>query len=44
MKRIFGFMLGVLIGLCIIIPIINLKKENDRLEKENDNLKKEIID
>lgn len=43
MKKIIGFLLGVLIGLCIMIPVINLKKENDRLSKENDKLKQDII-
>ena len=43
MKKILGFLLGFLIGLCIMIPIISLKKENDRLSKENDKLKQDII-
>ena len=44
MKKILGFCLGVLIGLCIMIPVINLKKGNDKLKKENDELKQENID
>ena len=44
MEKILGFLLGVIIGLCIMIPVINLKKDYDKLKKENDNLKQEIID
>ena len=44
MKKIFGFLLGLLIGLCIMIPVINLKKDYDKLKKENSKLKQEIID
>ena len=44
MKKILGFLLGVMIGLCIMIPVINLKKENDKLKKENSELKQENID
>ena len=44
MKRLLGFLLGVLIGLCIMIPVINLKKDYDKLKKENSKLKQEIID
>lgn len=44
MKKVLGFLLGVLIGCCIMIPIINLKKENDRLKKEISELKQEIFD
>ena len=44
MKKILGFCLGVLIGLCLMIPFINLKKDYDKLKKENSKLKQEIID
>lgn len=44
MKKILGFLLGLLIGMCIIIPVINLKKDYDKLKKENGELKQEIID
>lgn len=44
MKKILGFCLGLLIGLCIMIPVINLKKDYDKLKKENSKLKQEIID
>lgn len=44
MKKILGFCLGLLIGLCIMIPVINLKKDYDKLKKENKELKQKIID
>lgn len=44
MEKILGFLLGVIIGLCIMIPVINLKKDYDKLKKENGELKQEIID
>lgn len=44
MKKILGFCLGFLIGLCLMIPVINLKKDYDKLKKENSKLKQEIID
>lgn len=44
MKKILGFLLGVLIGFCIMFPIINQKREIKKLQKENDKLKQEIID
>lgn len=43
MKKVFGFLLGVLIGCCIMIPVINLKKEYDKLKRENNELKQENI-
>lgn len=39
-----GIITGVLIGLLFMIPIINLKLKNDKLEKENERLQQQIID
>ena len=39
-----GIIIGVLIGLCFMIPIINLKIKNDKLEKENARLQQQLID
>lgn len=39
-----GIIIGVLIGLCFMIPIISLKIKNDKLEKENARLQQQIID
>lgn len=44
MEKILGFLVGFLIGLCIMIPTINLKKENSRLEKQNNDLIQENAD
>lgn len=39
-----GIIIGVLIGLCFMIPIISLKIKNDKLEKENARLQQQVID
>lgn len=39
-----GIIIGVLIGLCFMIPIISLKIKNDKLEKENAKLHQQVID
>lgn len=44
MKKILGFLLGVLIGYCIMIPVGHLKKEYNNLKKENTKLREELVD
>ena len=39
-----GIIIGILIGLIFMIPIINLKLKNDKLEKENARLQQQVID
>lgn len=43
-KKIICFLIGLIIGYLLFIPIINLKKDYDKIKKENKNLKKEITD
>ena len=38
MKKILGFLLGVMIGCAFMIPILGLQKQNDKLKKENQEL------
>jgi uncharacterized membrane-anchored protein YhcB (DUF1043 family) len=44
MKKILGFLLGFLIGTCIMIPLILLKLENNKLNNEIGRLKQDIIE
>lgn len=44
MKKMLGFILGVLIGTCIMIPLILLKLENNKLNNEIGRLKQDIIE
>lgn len=44
MKKIFGFLLGFLIGTCIITPLILLKLENNKLHNEIGKLEQDIIE
>lgn len=39
-----AIIIGLLIGLFMVVPIINLKIKNDKLEKENARLQQQIID
>lgn len=39
-----AIIIGLLIGLFMIVPIINLKIKNDKLEKENARLQQQVID
>ena len=39
-----GIIIGILIGLIFMIPIINLKLKNDKLEKEHARLQQQKID
>ena len=43
MKR-KGIIIGILIGLCFMIPLISLKIKNDKLEKENAKLQQQVFD
>ena len=44
MKKILGFILGFLIGTCIMISLILLKLENNKLNNEIGRLKQDIIE
>lgn len=44
MKRLLGFTLGLLIGTCIMIPLILLKLENNKLHNEIGKLEQDIIE
>ena len=44
MKKILGFLLGFLIGTCIMIPLILLKLENNKLHNEIGKLEQDIIE
>lgn len=44
MKKILGFLLGLLIGTCIMIPLILLKLENNKLHNEIGKLEQDIIE
>lgn len=39
-----GIIIGILIGLIFMIPIINLKLKNEKIEKENARLQQQVID
>lgn len=42
--KIKAFILGILIGLCFVIPLLKAKIENDKLKKQVIELKQENID
>lgn len=42
MKKVI--IIGILIGLMFMIPIINLKLKNEKIEKENARLQQQVID
>ncbi len=42
--KVKGIIIGMLVGLCFMIPIISLKVKNDKLEKENARLQQQAFD
>lgn len=42
--KIKAIIIGLLIGLFMLVPIINLKIKNDKLEKENARLQQQVFD
>jgi hypothetical protein len=42
--KVKGIIIGMLVGLCFMIPIISLKVKNDKLEKENARLQQQVFD
>ena len=42
--KVKAIIIGLLIGLFMLVPIINLKIKNDKLEKENARLQQQVFD